>query len=122
MSYKLTGTVKQIGSTVQVTEKFKKREIVVTDTSSTYPQHVTFQLTQDKCDMLDAFKEGQEVEVSFNVEGREYADKNTGEIRHFNSLTAWRIEAGLAPMPAAAPVAAVAVAPVAAGDDSDLPF
>jgi hypothetical protein len=120
MSYKLTGTVKQIGSTVQVTEKFKKREIVVTDTSSMYPQHVTFQLTQDKCDMADMFDEGQSVEVSFNVEGREYTDKNTGEIKHFNSLTAWRIEAGELPV-APAPVAQAAPA-AAVVDDESLPF
>ncbi len=121
MSYKLTGTVKQIGSTVQVTEKFKKREIVVTDTSSMYPQHVTFQLTQDKCDLLDMFHEGQSVEVSFNVEGREYTDKNTGEIKHFNSLTAWRIEAGELPV-ATASIAAAAPVAAAVVDDESLPF
>ena len=92
-SFKLNGTIKKIGDTVQVTDKFKKREVVITDASSMYPQHVTMQFTQDKCDILNAYNEGQEVEISFNLDGKEYTDKNTGEIKYFNSLNAWKIEA-----------------------------
>ena len=68
------------------------------------------------------FQEGQSVEVSFNVEGREYTDKNTGEIKHFNSLTAWRIEAAVAPMPATPPVGQAATLAAAPVDDESLPF
>ena len=45
--FKLTGTVKVVNSTVQVSEKFSKREFVVTDTSSMYPQDIMFQATQE---------------------------------------------------------------------------
>ena len=51
--YKLAGTVKVVNPTVQVSEKFSKREFVVSDTSGMYPQDILFQLTQDKCTLLD---------------------------------------------------------------------
>lgn len=89
--YKLSGTIKVINSTVQVSEKFSKREFVVTDSSSMYPQDIMFQSTQDKCTMLDGFQQGEQVEVSFNLRGREWTSPQ-GEVKYFNTLEAWRIE------------------------------
>jgi hypothetical protein len=89
--FKLTGTVKVVNSTVQVSEKFSKREFVVTDTSSMYPQDIMFQATQDKCSLLDAVHSGEQVEVSFNLRGREWTSPQ-GEVKYFNTLEAWRIE------------------------------
>lgn len=89
--FKLTGTVKVINDTVQVSEKFSKREFVVTDSSSMYPQDILFQLTQDKCSMVDGVSVNDTVEVSFNIRGREWVSPQ-GEVRYFNSLDAWRVE------------------------------
>lgn len=89
--YKVIGTIKLIGETTQVTEKFSKRDFVITD-QSMYPQDISFQLSQDKCSMLDAFRNGNQVEVSFNLRGREWANPTTGEVKYFNTLDAWRIE------------------------------
>lgn len=88
---KLTGTIKLINDTVQVSEKFAKREFVVTDNGSMYPQEILFQSVQDKCSMLDGYNEGDQVEVSFNLRGREWVSP-TGEIKYFNTLDAWRID------------------------------
>lgn len=89
--YKLTGTIKVIKDTIQVTEKFAKREVVVSDNSSMYPQDILFQFTQDKCDILDGYIEGESVEISFNLRGREWTSPQ-GEVKYFNTLDAWRIE------------------------------
>ncbi|MES2800743.1 MAG: DUF3127 domain-containing protein [Bacteroidota bacterium] len=89
--FKLTGTVKLVNATVQVSEKFSKREFVVTDNSSMYPQDIMFQSTQDKCAMLDGVSAGETVEVSFNLRGREWTSPQ-GEVKYFNTLEAWRIE------------------------------
>ncbi|MFT5450583.1 MAG: hypothetical protein ACI9N9_000060 [Enterobacterales bacterium] len=89
--FKLTGTVKLINDTVQVSEKFSKREFVINDASSMYPQDIMFQSVQDKCSMLDGIIEGETVEVSFNLRGREWVSP-TGEVKYFNTLDAWRIE------------------------------
>lgn len=89
--YKLTGTLKVVNDTVIVSDKFSKREFVVTDNSSQYPQEISFQSTQDKCAILDQFTTGDIVEVSFNLRGREWINPQ-GEAKYFNSLEAWRIE------------------------------
>ena len=88
--FKIKGEIKVIGETVQVTEKFKKREFVLIDDSSQYPQFINFQLAQDKCDLIDGYQSGQRIEVNFNLRGREWTDKN-GVIKYFNTLDVWRI-------------------------------
>ncbi len=87
----ITGTIKVKGNAQQVSEKFKKREFVLTDNSSQYPQFILFELTQDKCALLDNFSQGDEVKVHFNLRGREWTNKE-GQVKYFNSLQAWRLE------------------------------
>jgi hypothetical protein len=89
--YKLAGTIKVVNPTVQVSEKFSKREFVVSDTSGMYPQDILFQLTQDKCTLLDGVNVNDQIEVSFNLRGREWTNPQ-GEVKYFNSLDAWRID------------------------------
>ncbi|MFN5440856.1 MAG: DUF3127 domain-containing protein, partial [Flavobacteriia bacterium] len=45
--FKFTGTIKVIQDTQRISDKFQKREFVVTDTTSMYPQDILFQATQD---------------------------------------------------------------------------
>lgn len=122
--FKLNGFVKVINPTVQVSEKFSKREFVVTDNSSQYPQDIMFQLAQDKCDLINPFTEGQEVEVSFNLKGRMWTSP-TGEEKYFNTLEAWRID-GVTKAQPLPPIQPKAAAPIteaqAQADDEDLPF
>lgn len=90
-SYELIGTLKVKNDTQVVSEKFSKREFVITtDTSSNYPQFISLQLTQDRCSLLDQYNVGDELKVSFNLRGREWSGPQG--IRFFNSLEAWRIE------------------------------
>lgn len=90
MSYKLSGTVKLIGDITIVSEKFKKREIVITDDqNSLYPQHIAFQVSNHKCDLFENISPGDQVEVSFNIRGREWANPTTGEVKHFNTIEIW---------------------------------
>jgi hypothetical protein len=133
MSFQLTGKLKKIDPIVQVSEKFSKREFVITDDSSQYPQDILFQLAQDKCTILDACNVGDVVQVSFNLRGREWTSP-TSEVKYFNTLDAWKIEGGQtqasAPVtqanttnaPAAAPVAQPQNTMVSSTDDDDLPF
>lgn len=69
---------------------FQKRELVIT-TEEQYPQHIIFEFVQDKCSLLDVYKPGQMVKVSFNLRGREWINPQ-GEAKYFNSLQGWRIE------------------------------
>ena len=87
----IEGTLKVIYGTTQITDRFKKREFVILAGSDEYPEHIKMQLTQDRCALLDGFKEGDTAKVSFNLRGKPY-EKN-GETMYFTNLDAWRIEA-----------------------------
>ena len=100
--FKITGTIKVLNPTVQVSEKFAKREFVLTENTSQYPQDILFQAVQDRCAMLDTMQVGEQVEVSFNLRGREWTSPQ-GEVKFFNSLDAWRIEKMGQGMPAGGP-------------------
>lgn len=88
--YNLKGTLKVANKTQSISEKFSKREFVI-ETQDQYPQQVMFQLTQDKCDYLDVYKVGEQLEISFNVRGREWVSP-AGETKFFNTLEAWKIQ------------------------------
>ncbi len=88
----VTGILKVKFDTNVVSERFKKRDFVLTvEPGSPYPQHVTFQLVQDKVNILDNFNVGDEVKVLFNLKGREWTSPQ-GEIKYFNTIDAWRME------------------------------
>lgn len=85
------GILHHIGQTQTISEKLIKRDFVVkTDASSPYPQFITFQLINDKCQFLDKFNIGDELKVEFNLKGREYNNPTKG-LQYFNTLDAWRV-------------------------------
>jgi hypothetical protein len=115
-AFKMKGVIKVIRQTQQVSDKFSKREFVVTDGSEEkFPQDIMFELTQDKTTLLDSIMEGQEVEVSFNLRGREWKSPS-GDIKYFNTLNAFKVESIGVPMLGNVPVIDIS------GDDEDLPF
>ena len=86
------GRVKMVGETQTFGGNgFRKREIVVT-TEEQYPQHIMVEFVQDKTDLLNSYKEGQQVKISINLRGREWVNPQ-GETKYFNSIQGWRIEA-----------------------------
>ncbi len=91
----VTGKIKKIDETKTFgASGFRKREMVVT-TNEQYPQMLMIEFVQDKCDLLDNYKEGQDVKVSINLRGREWINPE-GKAVYFNSIQGWRIEAGQA--------------------------
>ena len=85
----ITGRLKFIGSTQEVSASFKKREAVVT-TNEQYPQHILIEFNQEKCDVLNSYNVGDEVEVSINIKGKEWTNPQ-GETKYFNSIQGWKI-------------------------------
>ncbi|WP_298767102.1 DUF3127 domain-containing protein [uncultured Polaribacter sp.] len=82
---KLIGDVQTFGA-----NGFRKRELVVT-TDEQYPQMIMIEFVQDKTDLLNSYKVGQDVKVSINLRGREWINPQ-GEAKYFNSVQGWRIE------------------------------
>ena len=83
------GKIKVINAVQQVSASFKKRELVVT-TAEQYPQFILIEFNQDKCDLLNQFKVGDEVNVSINLRGREWINPQ-GEAKYFNQIQGWKI-------------------------------
>lgn len=79
------GKIKSVGNTEQKSAKFAVRTFVL-ELEGKYPELVEFQLVNNNTFIIDPFKEGQEVDVYFNLKGREYNG------RVYNSLQAWKIE------------------------------
>jgi len=85
----VTGKLKVAMDEQTFASGFSKREFVVT-TNEQYPQDIKLELIKDKCSLIDKFEVGQDIKVSFNLRGNFYEPKNA----YYNSLQAWRIEAG----------------------------
>ncbi|RRQ50338.1 DUF3127 domain-containing protein [Maribacter algicola] len=98
----IEGKVKLIGDTQTFGNNgFRKREVVVT-TDEQYPQHIMVEFVQDKCDLLNNYKVGQDVKISINLRGREWVNPQ-GETKYFNSIQGWRIESLAASQPEGMP-------------------
>lgn len=86
-----------------------------------YPKSFVFSLMNDKVDKFKGLLSvGSEVELSFDIESREYNGK------YYTNVTAWDVATAQNAAPAqnvapAAPAEAPVVAP-AIGNDDDLPF
>lgn len=107
----IKGLVKFIGDTQIVSEKFSKREFVIT-MAGEYPQHISMQCTQAKVLMLDGLAIGQEINCHINLRGREWTNPTTNETKYFNTIECWKLETlGERLMP-----------PEAGTADDDLPF
>mgnify|MGYP006353738895 FL=1 len=84
---------------------FRRQSFVVEYTENIlYPQYVTFELTQDRVELINKFNVGDKIEVTFNLKGREWTSPELVK-KYFNTLEAWRIQkAESAPAPANVPV------------------
>lgn len=85
MGYKAEGKIEKIFDTEQKSASFQAREFVIEVAEGQYPQMVKFQLVQDKCTLVDDYSEGDNIEVEFDLRGREWNGK------YFTNLQAWRI-------------------------------
>ena len=82
----IKGAIKLINPIKVISDKFSVREFVVTTPDAKYPQDILFQTINDKMDVLESLGVGQQVEVSYNVRGREFNG------RYYNTLDAWKVE------------------------------
>jgi hypothetical protein len=84
------GKVKVVNPEVAVNASFRKRELVVT-TEEQYPQFISIEFAQDKCDLLNGLNVGDSVTVGINLRGREWVSPS-GETKYFNQINGWKIE------------------------------
>lgn len=89
MSLQVKGIVEKIlnaeSGVSRVGKDWKKQEFVI-ETQDQFPKKVCFTLFNDKVSLIEQIKVGDEIEVYFNVESREYNGK------WFHNINAWKIE------------------------------
>ena len=122
----ITAKIIEIFETTKVSDSFKKREFVVEFSENPqYPEYIKFEFIQDKCDLLNSYSAGEEVEVTFNLKGRKWTDPQ-GTVKYFNTLQAWRIDKKSGTAPSAGNSAPAMEEPEWLGDKDDgeneLPF
>jgi len=125
MSFEITGKLIEKFDAQQVTDRFRKREFVLETSenvgTSEFVETIKFQLTQDRCDLVDNMNIGEEAKVSFNIRGRRW-EKN-GQVSYFNNLEAWKMDkVSQAQVTNAAPPPTEADIPVEEEPTDDLPF
>lgn len=86
----ISGRIKMIGHTLQVSQAFKKRELALT-TEEQYPQDILIEFHQDNTNLLDSYRLGEPVRVHINLRGREWTSPQ-GEVKYFNTIQGWNIE------------------------------
>lgn len=127
----IRGKVHEIGETQQVTDTFKKRDLIVQYAENPqFVEYIKFEATQDRTAIFDNLSVGDEVEVSFNLRGRPWTNRE-GVTSYFNSLVAWRVNKVVTtPVTAGTPSTAPTSADIPPsvdissddGKDDDLPF
>jgi hypothetical protein len=94
MAFEITGKVIEIYPTVQVSDKFRKREFVIEKKeaggSAVFIDYLKFQLVQDKCDLINESFLQEEIKIWFNLKGNKW--ERDGKINYFTNLDAWKIE------------------------------
>jgi single-strand DNA-binding protein len=85
MALEIEGRLFKKFDTMQIKADFSKREFVI-ETIETYSQKVKFELTKDKCALLDNYNEGDNIKVHFNLRGSEWQGK------FLVNLQAWKLE------------------------------
>jgi hypothetical protein len=117
----IIGNIKVLNETQNLgSNGFRKRELVIT-TEEQYPQYILIEFIQDKCDLLNDYKVGQNVKIDINLRGKEWINPE-GVTKYFNAIQGWRIallesqEATSEKLPEVTPVSFLD------DEEDDLPF
>lgn len=97
MEYQITGRIVEVYQTLRVSERFRKREFVIehkeSGTGQAFVDFIKFQLTQDKCEIIDESWLREDVTVTFNIKGNRW-EKN-GQVNYITNLNAIHVSRGV---------------------------
>lgn len=128
----VTGVIKNIGDIQEFASGFKKREIVIDEEGTKFPNPIKFTLKKDSCSLVDSYKEGDKVTVTASINGREWENKAKGITQWFIDLDAYKIDregsattgktGGKKTKPVPPPAVPTNDIADAGFDDADIPF
>ena len=91
-TFEISGILHVKNEELQITERFKKRTfVIIMPDHSARDQFMQLSLLQDSCSMIDDFEVGDSISVNFNINGREWTNKETSEVSYFNDIVAYRV-------------------------------
>lgn len=80
------GTLLKILAKETISEKFSKQTVIVR-TKEEYPQEIPVEFTNQRIDLISNHKEGEDVDISINIRGREWKGNN----KWFVSIEGWKV-------------------------------
>lgn len=117
MSYEATGTLITRSETETKGESFRVRTFgIKLNDGGQYENFASFQLTQDRCALIDNLQKGDEIKVHFDLRGRQWQNKI------FTNLNAWRVEVLDSSKPEPKLITSKPEDVIPEDDGSDLPF
>lgn len=85
----VTGVVHVIEPTRTFGQKgFRKRMVVVEQTSGRFTNYLPFEFIQDACDSVDSLNIGDRISVSYRLTGRKWQRDEHSEVKYFLSAEA----------------------------------
>lgn len=115
VSGKVTHILKPQSGTSKAGKDWNKQDFVI-ETNDQYPKSVCFTLFGDKTDLISKVEVGNDVDVSFNLESKEYNG------RWFANVNAWKVVlAEVSQRETNEPMTDIPPEPQQ-GEDDDLPF
>ena len=94
MAFETTGRIIDISAINQVSDKFRKREFVIEKKeaggTAVFVDYIKFQLTQDKCELINESFLNEDVKIWFNLRGNRW--EKDGKTSYFTNLDVWKIE------------------------------
>lgn len=85
-AFAIKGTLHKVFDMEQKSASFSVRNFVL-EVAGQCPQLIQFQLTQDRCALVDKFSSDEPIKVYFDLRGREWNGK------YLTNLHAWKLEA-----------------------------
>jgi len=90
-TFEVSGEIIEIYDVQVISDTFKKREFILKHAPNPeYPDFLKLEVVQNKTDLLDKYKVGDNVDVDINLKGKKW--EKGEKSGYFNSLQAWRIQ------------------------------
>ncbi|MBM3999227.1 MAG: DUF3127 domain-containing protein [Planctomycetes bacterium] len=71
---------------------FRKRLVVLEQDNGRFTNHIPVEFLKNACDSVDELKPGDEIEVSFRINGRKWQRDAGSEAKYFVSIEALRFD------------------------------
>lgn len=75
MNFKMKGVLHKVFDTEHKTDSFRTRLFVLECMNEERTDYIKFQLRQNRCDLIESYKVGQPLEVSFSIIGKVWNER-----------------------------------------------